>query len=117
MAHSIDAYRALGRQVARGARIPRADFRAAYESAYMRAMALPATRKTHVNALMHMTGHFRAKLDRATRATIAESIDDYRRGLVPLSLPKALIGREAERLRVVYLQGQTYLNNDRSGRL
>jgi uncharacterized protein YbgA (DUF1722 family)/uncharacterized protein YbbK (DUF523 family) len=110
MAHSIDAYRALGRLVARGTRMPRADFRAAYESAFMRAMASPATTKTHVNALMHMTGHFRAKLDRATRATITESIGDYRRGLVPLSLPVALIRREAERLGVSYLQAQTYLD-------
>ncbi|HET9371981.1 MAG TPA: DUF523 and DUF1722 domain-containing protein, partial [Vicinamibacterales bacterium] len=81
MAHSPEAYRALGRLVARGAQMPRADFRATYESAFMKAIAVRATNRTHANALMHLIGHFRGKLDRATRATIAESIADYRRGL------------------------------------
>lgn len=112
MAHSVDAYGALGRLVARGARMSRPDLRAAYESAFMRALAIPPTTQSQVNALMHMTGHFRTKLDPAPRATIAEAIADYRRGLVPLSLPIALIRREAERLGIAYLQSQTYLNEN-----
>jgi uncharacterized protein YbgA (DUF1722 family)/uncharacterized protein YbbK (DUF523 family) len=112
MAHSPEAYRALGRLVARGAQMPRADFRATYESAFMKAIAVRATKRTHANALMHLIGHFRGKLDRATRATIAESIADYRRGLVPLSLPIALIRREAERHGIAYLRVQSYLSKD-----
>ena len=75
----------------------------------MRALAVRATRRRHVNVLQHCTGHFREQLDAGTRAAVAAEIADYQRGLVPLVVPITMIRHYAQRLGVAYLAGQVYL--------
>jgi uncharacterized protein YbgA (DUF1722 family)/uncharacterized protein YbbK (DUF523 family) len=109
LAHSPEAYRALGRLVAGAERIERPELRRRYESGFMRALAVRATRRRHVNALEHCLGHFRERLDAGTRQALAAEITDYRRGVVPLIVPVTMIRHYAERLGVAYLAGQVYL--------
>jgi uncharacterized protein YbgA (DUF1722 family)/uncharacterized protein YbbK (DUF523 family) len=109
LAHSEPAYRALGRLVAGAKRLPSAELRRRYEDGFMRALAVPATRRRHVNVLQHCLGHFRDRLDAGTRQALAAEIADYRRGLVPLVVPITMIRHYAERLDVAYLAGQVYL--------
>ena len=110
MAHSPQAYRALGRLVAELRRVPRAEFRARYAREFMQALATRASRGRNANVLQHMAGYLRDGLDAADRAELAESIGDYRRGLVPLVVPVTLVRHHARRQAVAYLLGQVYLD-------
>jgi uncharacterized protein YbgA (DUF1722 family) len=109
LAHSPQAYRALGRLVAGLGGLPRAEFRARYARGFMQALALRASRGRNANVLQHMAGHLRDGLDVADRAELALAIDDYRRGLVPLVVPITLVRHHARRQGEAYLQGQVYL--------
>ena len=60
--------------------------------------------------LEHMLGHFSARLEPGERGEMAETIADYRRGLVPLVVPLTLMRHHVRRLAVEYLVGQTYLD-------
>jgi uncharacterized protein YbgA (DUF1722 family)/uncharacterized protein YbbK (DUF523 family) len=109
LAHSTSAYQALGRLVAGARAMTRAEVQRRYETAFMAALSRPATTKRHANVLMHMAGHLKKVLDPASKHELLESIDEYRRELVPLVVPLTLF-RHVVRVHVVkYLAGQTYL--------
>ncbi len=109
MAHSTEAYRELGRLVARLKQTPRAAFREKYESGFMRALSQMATRGRNANVLQHAAGHIKKKLDSASRGELADLIHDYRKGLVPLVVPLTLLGHHVRRHEIEYLEGQVYL--------
>ena len=109
LAHSTTAYQRLGRLVANVAATPRQEFRRQYTQQFMDTLRLPATRKQHTNVLMHMAGHLTDRVDRDSRRELADTIDDYRRGLVPLVVPLTLIRHHVRAADVEYLKGQTYL--------
>ena len=109
LAHSEVGYRALGRLVARSAPLPRGELRARYEEGFMTTLAALASPRRHTNVLQHAVGHLRAGLEPADRAELAELIEDYRKQLVPLAVPIALLRHHVRRLDVPYLRGQLYL--------
>jgi len=110
LAHSPNAYRELGRYVAEAKKIPRADFRTEYETRFMNALKKLATPPRHVNVMQHMLGYLRGHLDDVGRRELAQLIDDYARGLVPLIVPLTLMRHYVRRFDVEYLAGQVYLN-------
>jgi uncharacterized protein YbgA (DUF1722 family)/uncharacterized protein YbbK (DUF523 family) len=110
LAHSQKAYAELGRLVAGAKGIPRADLRLRYETAFMAALATPATPKRHANVLLHALGHLRGRLDADSRAELASSIEGYRAGLVPLVVPITLLRHHVRALGIDYLAGQVYLD-------
>lgn len=109
MAHAPEAYRSLGRLVAGASELPRAELRERYEAGLMQALAVPATPKRHANVLQHMQGYFSEQLSPAERQELLESIEDQRRGLVPLIVPITLVRHYVRRFEVEYLAGQVYL--------
>jgi uncharacterized protein YbgA (DUF1722 family)/uncharacterized protein YbbK (DUF523 family) len=109
LAHSTTAYRELGRLVADGGQRPRRELRQEYERLFMANLALPATPGRHANVLTHMAGHLKRKLDAASKQELAECIEEYRTGLVPLVVPVTLIAHHVRVHDVTYLAGQTYL--------
>lgn len=109
LSHSTTAYQKIGRLVARATDLPRSELRQEYESAFMTTLALPADVRRHTNVLMHMAGHLKAILDRASRAELADCIEQYRRGFVPLIVPITLIVHHVRVHNVTYLAAQTYL--------
>jgi len=110
MAHSPESYRELGRLVAEVASLPRAGFRDAYQSGFMAALRRIASRGRMTNALHHLTGHLRERIAAADRAELAQLVDDYRAGLVPLVVPLTLLRHHARACDVTYLLGQTFLD-------
>jgi uncharacterized protein YbgA (DUF1722 family) len=58
---------------------------------------------------MHMAGHLKRLLDEGSKRELLESIDEYRRGLVPLVVPLTLLRHHVRVHRVSYLAGQSYL--------
>ncbi|HKA89568.1 MAG TPA: DUF523 and DUF1722 domain-containing protein [Haliangiales bacterium] len=110
LAHSPAGYRELGLLVAQAKTLPRAELRRSYETGFMTALAARATPGRHARVLLHMVGCFRDKLDAGARAELLGSVDDYRRGHVPLIVPVTLVRHHARRLDVTYLTAQTYLD-------
>jgi uncharacterized protein YbgA (DUF1722 family)/uncharacterized protein YbbK (DUF523 family) len=109
MAHSPEAYRQLGRLVARARGVGRADLKRRYTEMFMSALTVIATTRRHTNVLQHMAGYFKECLDASSKAELSTAIDDYRRGLVPLVVPMTLLRHYVRVHRVKYLAGQLYL--------
>ena len=109
LAHAPEAYRELGRLVADAGGLSRRDLERRYLDGFMRALAQPATTRRHTNVLQHMAGYFKERLDAASKCELADTITDYRHGLVPLVVPLTLLRHYVRRFEVAYLAGQTYL--------
>jgi len=109
MAHSPQLFAELGRLVAGAKAVARPAFSASYEAKFMSALEVMATPKRHVNVLQHILGYISDRLDGAARHELVALIDAYGRGILPLVVPITLIRHYVRRFRILYLQGQTYL--------
>jgi uncharacterized protein YbgA (DUF1722 family)/uncharacterized protein YbbK (DUF523 family) len=109
MAHSPQAYRELGRLAAGVKKADRTDFRDAYQTGFMEALARRATPGRNTNVLQHMAGYLREDLSPEEKSELQETLEDYRQGLVPLIVPITLMRHHVRRLGVAYLAGQVYL--------
>ncbi|MHB8535614.1 MAG: YbgA family protein [Sulfuricaulis sp.] len=117
MAHDVEAYRALGRFVARaGRRISRATGRE-YIRRLMESLKRPATPARHANVLMHLMGYLKKHLDAADKAELLALIHAYRRGTAPLAAVLTLLRRHFRRFPDPYVACQTYLYPDPRERL
>jgi uncharacterized protein YbgA (DUF1722 family)/uncharacterized protein YbbK (DUF523 family) len=109
LAHSTTNYNELGQIVAAASGMPREELRDRYESLFMSTLRIVATPKRHTNVLMHMAGHLKKLVDPVSKAELVATIDEYRRGLVPLVVPLTLIRHYVRIHNIAYLSGQTYL--------
>ena len=109
MAHSVAAYRALGRLVAAAKTAKRSDLQDDYTRGFMTALAAIATPRKHTNVLQHMAGYLKRPLDEDSKAELLATIEDYRTGLVPLIVPITLLRHHVRHHGVAYLAGQIYL--------
>jgi uncharacterized protein YbgA (DUF1722 family)/uncharacterized protein YbbK (DUF523 family) len=112
LAHEPRAYRELGRLVARAGELPRARLAERYGQGFMAALARVATPGRNADVLRHALGHLRGRLDRDARAELADRIEDYRRGRLPLIVPIALLRRHVRAHGIAYLAGQVWLEPD-----
>jgi uncharacterized protein YbgA (DUF1722 family) len=110
MAHSPRAYQQLGALVAGSKQVSRADVERDYAEGFMTALRIIATPRRHANVLQHMAGYLKQLVDRDAKAELSETIDEYRRGLVPLVVPLTLIRHYVRRHDIRYLAGQRYLD-------
>jgi uncharacterized protein YbgA (DUF1722 family)/uncharacterized protein YbbK (DUF523 family) len=110
MAHVPEAYQRLGRLVARAKAVSPAELEQRYTESFMTALTAIATPRRHTNVLQHMAGYFKKLLDQASRAELHDTIDEYRRGLVPLIVPITLLRHYVRLHGVSYLAGQLYLD-------
>jgi uncharacterized protein YbgA (DUF1722 family)/uncharacterized protein YbbK (DUF523 family) len=110
MARNQAAMRRLGRLLGESdKRQPVSDLAAAYRQGLTAILSRPATRRGHTNVLHHLAGYVSDALDREDRAELAETIERYRLGLVPLVVPLTLIRHHVRRQGVEYLRDQVYL--------
>ena len=109
MAHSTAAYQSLGQFVANVKPLPRREVEARYFEGFMSALGTIATPRRNANVLQHMAGYFKSLLSAAEKRELADTIADYRIGLVPLIVPITLIRHHVRRHEVSYLAGQVYL--------
>jgi uncharacterized protein YbgA (DUF1722 family)/uncharacterized protein YbbK (DUF523 family) len=110
LAHSASACTRLGRLVAHARSMDRGALREQYTAGFMDALAIVATRARHVNVLQHIAGYFKKTLDQASRDELAATIDNYRKGLVPLIVPVTLLRHHVRQQGVSYLADQVYLS-------
>lgn len=109
MAHTPEGYRETGRIAARAGARDRDRTVREYTDAFRRALAVPAGRGRHANALQHVFGMIGPLLDGSRRKDLLAAVEDYWRGQVPLSLPVALLRHHCDAEEVAWACRQTYL--------
>ena len=110
MAHSVEAYRTLGKLVARAGSEDVDTLCDAYFRELSRALALRQTTKKNVNVLSHAMGYFKRDLPAAEKAELLTVIEQYHRGLIPLIVPITLLNHHVRKYGKEYLAKQYYLN-------
>ena len=83
---------------------------AKYGELFMKALAVKATVRKHVNVLQHILGFFKERLGASEKAELLGVIDDYHRGLTPLIVPLTLVKHYVHCFDVGYIRDQVYLN-------
>ena len=109
MAHDIEAYRRIGRllsDLSEGFE----DVAGRYVADLLGTLARSASRSGHANALAHLQGY--ASGGAGAGKDLADLIEAYRRGKVPLSEPMSLLRRHLLESGATYALNQTYLNPD-----
>jgi uncharacterized protein YbgA (DUF1722 family) len=108
MAHSISGYQRLGRLLS-DLSTDVEQLAARYFSQLMQALAIPASRGGHANVLSHLQGYVKTQLSSSSRNELADLIESYRRGEVPLMAPLALLKHHLGEHEATYAWNQMYL--------
>ena len=110
MAYSQKELRAMGNIVANREGLDAREVLAAYRAHLLAAMPRAASHRSHINVLMHAAGYFKEGLSKEEKDLFMRTLDDYRAGLVPLSVPLSLVRSWAVRFKEGFLLQQTYLD-------
>jgi uncharacterized protein YbgA (DUF1722 family)/uncharacterized protein YbbK (DUF523 family) len=110
LAHSQQHYELLGRLVGRAEQYRPKELAVRYGELFMKALAVKATVRKHVNVLQHILGYFKERLKSQEKVELSDVIDDYHRGLTPLIVPLTLIKHYVQLFDVGYILDQVYLN-------
>lgn len=112
MAHSVEAYKTLGRMLSDLSQGNIDSQAKTYFSALMRALAIPASRKRHTNVLQHLQGYLKAFMAPEEKQALSEAIEHYRQGHVPLVVPVTLLRcfAQTHASHTRYLNQQSYLS-------
>jgi uncharacterized protein YbgA (DUF1722 family)/uncharacterized protein YbbK (DUF523 family) len=108
MAHSVPHYQRAGRLLADLSGDLDGIARA-YIVLLMTGLTRAATRGGHANVLQHLQGYVTDDLDAATRRELADLIESYRRGEIPLLAPLTLLRHHLRRFPDAYALDQIYL--------
>jgi len=81
-----------------------------YIEGFMATLESLPNRKSHTNTLSHLQGYFKRVLSTEQRVDLANNIDKYRQGLLPLMAPMTLITHYLAIYPNPYLQQQVYLH-------
>ncbi len=109
MAHSVEAYRALGQLVAQASRSNLKNVSEKYLPQFMQALHHLATPARHTNVLMHIMGYLKKHLDAPSKAELLGLIHAYRRGEIPLAAPRTLLIHYFRLFPDPYIARQIYL--------
>lgn len=108
MAHSPKHYKESGPLLAqlKGADLTVLGQR--YIELLMAGLSIPATRKKHVNVLMHIQGYFKRQLPAEDKKALNELILRYQQGILPLATPIEMLLHHLRHYPDEYLQVQYY---------
>ncbi|RYU70562.1 DUF1722 domain-containing protein [Aliivibrio finisterrensis] len=110
MSHSTAGYKALGQLVAKVAEYDIDEFFTLYRTQLMQTMSIRATRKNNTNVLMHLQGYFKKELDSPQKQALAQLIQEYNQGILPLLSPITLIKHYLSLHNNDYLKQQSFLD-------
>lgn len=110
LAHSAQHYQQLGRLVGQAEHHRPKELALKYGELFMKALAVKATVRKHVNVLQHILGYFKTQLGTSQKAELLGVISDYHQGLTPLIVPLTLIKHYVHLFDVGYIREQVYLN-------
>lgn len=109
LAHKPAIYRQLGPLVAQLGEQPLAELAEQYIALMMTALNINATRRNHTNVLQHIQGFFKKLISSEERQALADVIDQYRLGKLPLMAPITLIRHLLVKFPDPYIAKQSYL--------
>ncbi len=110
LSHSPKQYQAMGKLVAAAQKNALASLYDQYQVMLMEALRVKATASKHCNVLQHMMGYFKNELTADEKKELLETLERYRRELVPLIVPVTLISHYVRKYDQPYLKDQYYLN-------
>ena len=110
LAHSRKHYDELGQLVAKPKSLTRQALKEKYGNIFMEALTFKATPKKNTDVLLHMMGFLKKILSKGEKEDILATIQDYRKGLLPLIVPVTLIRHQVKKHKIEYLKDQAYLN-------
>lgn len=110
LAHSPVHYAQLGRLTSNLTTLPPRQWLARYGEGFMRALAVSATPRKHVNVLQHIVGFFKQRLATEEKQELGGLIRDFAHGLVPLVVPITLIKHYVAKFGIAYVADQIYLS-------
>ncbi|HVP57618.1 MAG TPA: DUF523 and DUF1722 domain-containing protein [bacterium] len=108
MAYNQKEMRLLGRIVANPDKRPLEKVITDYDQHLRKALVLAPRYTSCVNVLMHALGYFSEGLSSQERAFFLDSLETYRQGKLPLSVPVGIIKSYIVRFDEAYLQGQRF---------
>jgi uncharacterized protein YbgA (DUF1722 family)/uncharacterized protein YbbK (DUF523 family) len=110
LAHSPQQYEVLGWLVGQAHQHRPKELAHRYGELFMKALAMKATVRKHVNVLQHILGYFKERLGAHEKAELLGVIGDYHQELTPLVVPLTLIKHYVQIFDVGYIRDQVYLN-------
>jgi len=75
----------------------------------MESLKLKATPAKHCNVLEHMLGYFKKELSSDEKQEMAEILNRFRKGQLPLIVPVTLMNHYVKKYKQPYLSSQLYL--------
>lgn len=109
MAYSQKELKILGKLVANAERQPFSILIQQYADHLSMALARPPRYQANINVLQHLLGHVSDGLTSQERAFFLDTVEQYRRGRIPLSVATTLIRAWSIRLEDPYVMQQTFL--------
>ena len=110
LAHSRKHYDNLGKLVASGKSLKPSELKDNYANIFMEALTLKSTPKKNTDVLLHMMGFLKKVLYKGEKEDILNTIEDYRKELLPLIVPVTLVRHQVKKHNIEYLLDQVYLN-------
>lgn len=109
MSHDQNLARDLGRKLSALTGADLRQFAQQYLADLMALLKIPATRGNHVNVLQHIQGYLKRELDQDDKQELAETIEHYRQGYVPLIVPLTLLRHHFRRSPDAYIEQSYYM--------
>ncbi len=109
MSHNQDKTRELGRMVAAIGDTPIDEFCAQYVEAVTDLVRKPVNRKNHANVLKHIQGYLKRDLESDDRQELEETIEQYRKGFLPLIVPITLLRHYFRKHPDTYIEQSWYM--------
>ena len=110
LSHSPKQYQAMGKLVAAMQKNKLSSLYDQYQALLMETLRIKTTARKNSTVLQHLMGYFKAELSADEKQELLETIDRYRRGMLPLIVPVTLISHYVRKYDQPYLKDQYYLN-------
>ena len=107
--HNQDLGRKLGRELSAAHRQAIEDYAPRYLEEMMKILQIFAKRSNHVNVLEHIRGYLKRGLDRDDKRELTDTIENYRRGLLPLIVPITLLRHHFRKNPNSYIERSYYM--------
>jgi len=109
MSHSPKHSAQMGKLVAEVGKAHLSPVLENYEKLLMESLKLKATPAKHCNVLEHMLGYFKKELSSDEKQEMAEILNRFRKGQLPLIVPVTLMNHYVKKYKQPYLSSQLYL--------
>jgi len=109
MSHNQNKTRALGQMVAAIGSMSIESFCGQYIEGVTELVRKPASRKNHANVLKHIQGYLKRDLESDDRQELEETIEQYRKGYLPLIVPVTLLRHYFRKHSDAYIKQSWYM--------